>query len=146
MCSLELTVRKISVCYLKLLQKLTPILQHFSWILLTDSEIKEKIVNFKNIFKGCCHKNEVVQNNRQGMGLLFFILQHNKEIREHETVTHTFASRIEDRTNQNNNKRTSTTLKLKRKSKNMKNITSITGCYPRNGKVGDNETALNMTC
>ena len=40
---------------------------HFSWVLLTDSKIKEKIVNFKNISKSC-------QNNWQRMGLLFFIL------------------------------------------------------------------------
>ena len=40
----------------------------------TDSQIKEKIVNFKNISKSCCHKNEVGQNNWQRMGLFFFIL------------------------------------------------------------------------
>ena len=63
MCFLELGVRKISDCYLKLPQERTPIVPHFSWILLTDSQIKEKIVNFKNISKSCCHKNEVGQNN-----------------------------------------------------------------------------------
>ena len=44
MCFLELAVRKISDCYLKLPQELTPIVPHLSWILLTDSKIKEKIV------------------------------------------------------------------------------------------------------
>ena len=78
-------------------------MSHFSWILLTDSKIKRKIVNFKNISESCCHKNEVGQNNWQRMGLLFFILQHKKKIRGHETVTHTFTTRIEDKTSQNNN-------------------------------------------
>ena len=67
-------------------------------------------------------------------------------IRGHERVTHIFTQRIEDRINQNNNNnRPNTTLKLKRKSKNIGNITSITGCYPRNGYIGDTEPALNMT-
>ena len=39
---LELAARKISVCYLKLPQERTPIVPHFSWILVTDSQIKEK--------------------------------------------------------------------------------------------------------
>ena len=66
-----------------------------------------------------------------------------KKIRGHEMLTHTFSQRIEDRTNQNNNNRPSTILKLKRKSKNMGNITSIMGCYPKNGYIGDTEPALN---
>ena len=36
-------------------------------------------------------------------------------------------------------------LKLKIKSKNAGNIISIMGCYPRNGKIGDTEPALNIT-
>ena len=39
----------------------------------------------------------------------------------------------------------STTLKLKRKSKNVGNITSIVGCYPRNRQIGDSEPVLNIT-
>ena len=35
------------------------------------------------------------------------------------------------------------TLKLKKKSKNLWNITSIMGYYPRNGQIGDTEPALN---
>ena len=70
---------------------------HFSWILLNDFKIKEKIVNFKNISKKCCHKNEVGQNNWQRMGLL-------KKIREHEKLTNKFSKRIEDTTNENNKK------------------------------------------
>ena len=35
------------------------------------------------------------------------------------------------------------TLKLKRKSKNVGNITSIIGYYPRNGYIGDTELAIN---
>ena len=36
------------------------------------------------------------------------------------------------------------TLKLKRKSKNVGNITSIMGYYPRNGEMGDTEPALDI--
>ena len=45
-------------------------------------------------------------------------------------LTHTLTSRIEDRTNQNNNIRPNTTLKLKRKSKIMGNITSSWAAIP----------------
>ena len=38
------------------------------------------------------------------------------------------------------------TLKLKRKSKNVRNITSIMSYYPRNRQIGDTEPALNITC
>ena len=58
MCFLELAVNKISDCYLKLPQERTPICQIFH-----GSKMKEKIVNFKNIFKSCCRKNELGQNN-----------------------------------------------------------------------------------
>ena len=37
------------------------------------------------------------------MGLLFFILQYKKKLRGHETLTHGFTKRIEDKTNQVNN-------------------------------------------
>ena len=88
---------------------------HFSWVLLTDSKIKEKIVNFKNISKAFCHKNEVSQNNQQRIGLLFFIVQYKKQIMGHETLTHTFTKRIEDKTSQNNtNKKVDRKKQLKR--------------------------------
>ena len=82
MCFLELAVRKISDCYLKPPKKRTPIVPHFSWI-----NFKNIIINFKNISKSCCHKDEVGQNNWQRIGLLFFILSHKKKIRGHETLT-----------------------------------------------------------
>ena len=47
-------IRKISDCYLKLPYEQTLIVSHFSRILLTDSKIKDKIVNFKNISKSIC--------------------------------------------------------------------------------------------
>ena len=31
------------------------------------------------------------------------------------------------------------------KKKNVGNITSIVGCYPRNGQIGDADPALNIT-
>ena len=71
---LKLAVWKISDCYLKLPEEQTPIVPHFSWIFLTDSQIKEKVVNFKNISKSCYHKDEVGQNHWQRIGLLFFII------------------------------------------------------------------------
>ena len=37
------------------------------------------------------------------------------------------------------------TLKLKIKSKNVGNIASIMGCYPRNGEIGNTDLTLNMT-
>ena len=37
------------------------------------------------------------------------------------------------------------TLKSKRKSKSVGNITSIMGYYPRNGEIGDTEPAPNIT-
>ena len=37
------------------------------------------------------------------------------------------------------------TLKLKRKSKNVGNITCIMGYYPRNGLIGDTELAVDIT-
>ena len=37
------------------------------------------------------------------------------------------------------------TLKLKIKSKNAGNITSVMGYYPRNGYIGHTEPALNIT-
>ena len=37
------------------------------------------------------------------------------------------------------------TLKLILKSKNLGSITSIMGYYPRNGKIGDTEPAMNAT-
>ena len=46
MCILVLAVRKISDCYLNFTYEGTPIVPHISWILLTDSQIKEKIVHF----------------------------------------------------------------------------------------------------
>ena len=42
---LELAIRKTSDYYLKLPWEQTPIAPHFSWIFLTDSQIK-KILNF----------------------------------------------------------------------------------------------------
>ena len=36
-------------------------------------------------------------------------------------------------------------LKLNKKSKNLGNITSIMGYYPRNEQIGDTEPALNIT-
>ena len=47
-------IRKISDCYLKLPYEQTLIVSHFSRILLTDSKIKDKIVNFKKISKSVC--------------------------------------------------------------------------------------------
>ena len=99
---------------------MTPTVPLFPWILLTNSQIKEKIGNFKNISKGGCHKNEVDQNNWQRMGLLPFILQHKKKIRGHETLTHTFTKRIEEKTNQNKNFKKIDTKKKRIQEKRQK--------------------------
>ena len=69
MCFLELAVRKTSDCYLKLSQEQTPVKSHFSWILIPDSQIKEKFVKLQNI-----SLNVVVKNNWQRVALLFLIL------------------------------------------------------------------------
>ena len=37
------------------------------------------------------------------------------------------------------------TSKLNKKSKNLGNVTSIMVYYPRNGQIGDTESALNTT-
>ena len=55
------------------------------------------------------------------MGLLFFYPTALEKINK------------TDKTDQNNNNSYNTTLKLKRKSKNVGNITYIMGSYPRNG-------------
>ena len=57
------------------------------------------------------------------MGLLFFILQYKKKIRGHETLTHTFTKRIEDKTNQiNNNTKIDRKIKLKSRDTKIKKI------------------------
>ena len=36
------------------------------------------------------------------------------------------------------------TLKMTKRNKNLGNITSIMGYYPKNGQIGDTEPALNI--
>ena len=115
MCFLEHAVTKISDCYLKFPYEGNHIVPHFSQILPTDSKIKEKIVNFINISKSCCHKNKVGQNNWQRTGLLFFILQHKKKIKGHPTLTHISKKNNENKTSQNNSNK-----KIDRKKKQLK--------------------------
>ena len=53
---LELAVRKISDCYLKLPQEQTPIVPHFSWILATDSQMKKNSKLLKMYLKAVVTK------------------------------------------------------------------------------------------
>ena len=51
------------------------------------------------------------------MRRLFFTLYHKKKIRGHETLTDTFTKRIEDKANQNDNKKLARRTQLKRRDK-----------------------------